>query len=90
MKKNKRIKFKVGDRVTTMARTTEGHLWGTITKITDLNRPHIKITGSKRYTARILWDTGREELESCSRLFRDGEVPVQGFERELIDPKRGQ
>jgi hypothetical protein len=86
--RNKKQIFKVGDRVTTMARTTDGHIWGTIVKITDLRRPHLNITGSKRFIARILWDTGKEEIESCSRLFKHGEAPIQGFGRILLDPKQ--
>jgi hypothetical protein len=74
--KNKRRIPKVGDRVT---RLGDNPLrWGTVTRVTDLQRPGLKITGAKRFSVRVLWDgLARESVVSAEYLFFDGETPIQ-------------
>ena len=88
--KNKHRIPKVGDRVT---RLGDNPLrWGTVTRVTDLNRPGLKVQGLKRYTARVIWDGQiKEDIVSATYLFYDGDTPIQfghKKEKELIDPLR--
>lgn len=88
-KNEKRIP-KVGDRVTRLGGNP--FIWGTVTKVTDLNRPGINILGLKRYTARVIWDgQTKEDMVSATYLFYDGDKPIQlGYKKDnvLVDPKR--
>lgn len=89
--KKKKVKIKIGDRVTTIH--SYRSLWGEVVDIIDTQRPNLKVIRIHRYRAHVKWDgingrEGRTESVFLSSLYKDGEKPIQLRGKELVDPRR--